>query len=422
MKKLVALCLALMLLAACTATCYAEEEITLRMAWWGSQSRAEKTQKILSLFSESHPGVSFEYEIYSNAGSHNEMMATQAAANELPDLFQGGAMTLEQWVKSGMLLDLTPYIESGALDLSNVPESIVDQGRIGDGVYCVTNGLNCYALAYNATVAKECGVEMKYDMTWDEFNTATRTIFEKTGLKINMDYGFVSDIIDLVARDRGYGLYDGNKLGVPDASIFEEVFQYYLDGVTEGWHVSPEIFVEITPGVVETDPLITGSCWCTVASSNQANALATLIDDQFELGMTSIPADNPIQSHKVDPAQAFMISANTKYPELCVEIINNITNSVEWNQILAADRGVPINGSIAEGIINSVSGASTLSIQLVKYVSQHSSPASPTYPKGAEEFSTQTNLLLEQVLYGVITPAEAAQQLFDAASKILSAN
>ena len=43
----------------------AEEEINLRMAWWGSQDRHDKTVAAIELYEELNPNVHIEYEFYS---------------------------------------------------------------------------------------------------------------------------------------------------------------------------------------------------------------------------------------------------------------------------------------------------------------------------------------------------------------------
>ena len=50
------------------------------------------------------------------------------------------------------------------------------------------------------------------------------------------------------------------------------------------------------------------------------------------------------------PSMFFSISANTKHPKEAGLFIDFFTNSVEANQILLAERGVPISSDVREGI------------------------------------------------------------------------
>lgn len=41
-----------------------DEEVDLRMAWWGSQDRHDRTIKAIELYESLHPNVKIEYEYY----------------------------------------------------------------------------------------------------------------------------------------------------------------------------------------------------------------------------------------------------------------------------------------------------------------------------------------------------------------------
>ena len=47
---------------------------------------------------------------------------------------------LQQYVDKNQLLDLTPYIEDGTLDMSNLSEDAVNMGKVGDKIYGVAVG------------------------------------------------------------------------------------------------------------------------------------------------------------------------------------------------------------------------------------------------------------------------------------------
>jgi multiple sugar transport system substrate-binding protein len=43
-------------------TVSAEDQIELRIAWWGSQSRHERTIKVIEMFMQEHPNITITYE------------------------------------------------------------------------------------------------------------------------------------------------------------------------------------------------------------------------------------------------------------------------------------------------------------------------------------------------------------------------
>ena len=101
----------------------APEEMTLSVAWWGGAARNERIEKTLDLYSELNPNVSFSTAT-NNFSDHYTAMATAAASSDLPDMWLlSASLWLNQFAGSNQLLDLTPYIESGALDVSQIPET-----------------------------------------------------------------------------------------------------------------------------------------------------------------------------------------------------------------------------------------------------------------------------------------------------------
>lgn len=106
---------------------------SLTMAWWGNQVRNERTQQALDAYKE-ESGITVSGQFY-QWGDYWSKMATSAAGKKMPDVIQMDMSYIQQYVDKGQLLDLTPYIEDGTLDTSNISEDIVNMGKVGDGIY-----------------------------------------------------------------------------------------------------------------------------------------------------------------------------------------------------------------------------------------------------------------------------------------------
>ena len=156
----------------------------LVMAWWGNQVRNEKTQEALDKYKELND-VTVEGQFY-QWNDYWSKMATAAAGNSMPDLIQMDYSYIDQYVENGQLLDLTPYIESGALDVSNIPDNVLQMGVVGDGNYGIAAGVSGNCLFYNKTVTDEAGVTIKDNMTYDEFVEIAKTVTEKTGYRAKL--------------------------------------------------------------------------------------------------------------------------------------------------------------------------------------------------------------------------------------------
>src|SRR5690625_1309081 len=63
------------------------EQIELRMAWWGSQTRHDYTLEAIEIYEEKNPQITIDPE-FSGWDGYWEMLATQAAGGDLPDIIQ----------------------------------------------------------------------------------------------------------------------------------------------------------------------------------------------------------------------------------------------------------------------------------------------------------------------------------------------
>lgn len=398
----------------------------LTVAWWGNQTRNERTQAALDKYSELNPGITFDGQ-FSEWSDYWNKLATAAAGHSLPDLIQMDYSYLDQYVTNNLLVDLSPYIEDGTINLGDVSEGIVDSGKVDDKVYAISIGVNAPALVYNKTVTDQAGVTIKDNMTLDEFVAVSKEIYEKTGYKTNMAYGVSQEILQAMIRGYdGHVLFDEGKLGVDSADEFVPFYKVYEDGVKEGWYIEPGVFAELTPGSVEQDPLVYGSSpetmsWTAFCWSNQYNAFANAAPDGMELALTTWPSKDPQKSNFLKPAQLFSVSVDSKNPKEAAKLIDYWTNSLDCNKILLGERGVPISSKVASDLAPSLGDSEQKVISFINdVVTPNSSPINPPYPDGSSEVSDLINKLGEKVCYGELTAEEAAEQLYTEGNKIMA--
>ena len=132
------------------------------VAWWGNQVRNERTQAILELYSEQNPGVTFDGQ-FSEWADYWNKLATAAAGHSMPDIVQMDYKYIQQYVNNDLLVDLTPYIENGTIDVADCNEDVLNSGKVGDGLYAICNGINAPALLYNKTALDEAGIQYDLD-------------------------------------------------------------------------------------------------------------------------------------------------------------------------------------------------------------------------------------------------------------------
>jgi multiple sugar transport system substrate-binding protein len=70
--------------------------VELRVAWWGSQDRHNRTIKAIELFQKKYPNIKVTYE-FAGWGDYWTKMTTQAAGRNLPDVMQQDYAYVTEW-------------------------------------------------------------------------------------------------------------------------------------------------------------------------------------------------------------------------------------------------------------------------------------------------------------------------------------
>lgn len=386
--------------------------INLSMAWWGNQVRNERTQQALDKYHELNSDVTIEGQFF-QVEDYWSKMATSAAGKNMPDLIQMDYLYIDQYVANGQLLDLTPYIESGALDTTNIPDNVLEMGVVGDGNYGIAAGINVQCLFYNKTVTDECGITIEDNMTLDEFVEIAKEITEKTGYRANLSSR--GNYLREWTRAEGISVQEA-KVPVDSADAYTPFFQLLADGITDGWHLTPD---NIDGTAIETDPLVYGSspqtmAWCsTNGGSNLLTSFQAAAPEGVEIGVTTVPTSDPVKSNFLKPSMYFSISADTENPDEAVAVLNFLINSTEANDILLGERGVPASTAISDALYEQLTEQEQTVIKFVtEIVTPNCSPIDPPDPEGSSEINDTLKKIQEKVGYGECTAEEAAEEYY----------
>ena len=403
------------------------KDVKLTFTWWGNQLRNDRTQEVLDMYSAANPGVTFDAQP-AQWSDYWTKLATAAAGNALPDLIQMGyTSALEQYVDNGLLEDLGPYVESGLLDVSAIDQSILDSGSVDGKLYAICSGQNAPALIYNKTLTDELGIEIKNNMTLDEFMDVSREIYEKSGVKTDLAFANAESMMTYILRGEGVeNMFKDKRFVSDDSSMFEPFFQVYETGYQEGWMLKAEIYAELTKNSVEQCPLVYYSTpetqsWCACYWSNQLNAMQSAAPEGVELAYSTWPAKDPVKADYLHPSMFFCVSANSAEKEEAVKVLNYLINDIDCNKVLLAERGIPATTVVADAISAELPEASQKEIEFINtVVAPNASTISPCAPTTAAEFFKKADNLVEEILYGAKTAKDASAELYTEGQKILA--
>jgi multiple sugar transport system substrate-binding protein len=398
------------------------EPVDLLLQWWGSQSRHDITIAVVDAYMAENPNVNITYE-FSSFPDHWTILATKAAAGSLPDVIQQDYAYFIQYVTDDLLLPLDPFVESGVIDLSNVPAEAVDGGRVDGELYALNLGTNSQSFVIDVDLFEAAGVEIPApDWTWADFEETANALHEALGI-----YGIVGglenpQIINALYLSRGEGLYndDGTALGFTDAQPLIDYFAMMVRLQESGAMVSREVQVA-EAYTLENNPLVAGEGAMYFAHTNQFVGLYTAAGEDRNLMMVPVPraVDGTQSANYFKPSMFFSITSHSQNPEEAAKFINYFTNSIEANEILAAERGVPISTVVQEAIKPSMSPAAAASFDFLANLEV--SPIRPPDPPQHGEIQTNITvpLVIDPLMFGEITAEEAAQIYMDEINALL---
>ncbi len=158
-------------------TASSDEEITLRMSWWGGDERNEATLQVIEQFEAAHPNVTIEAEYGGNDGYHDKL-ATQLASGTAPDIVQVDPEIFPTYVATGdYFLDYKDY----GIDLSNFEEAYIGipiNGNYDGKQLGLPTGISGAGIMVNKDLADAIGLDFSKTYSWEDLITMGKKVRE----------------------------------------------------------------------------------------------------------------------------------------------------------------------------------------------------------------------------------------------------
>ncbi|TSB48123.1 ABC transporter substrate-binding protein [Alkalicoccobacillus porphyridii] len=393
-----------------------DEQVTLRMSWWGSQERHDMTFKIIEMYEDANPHVKIEPE-FTGFDGYFERMAAQAAGNNLPDIMQQNfGEYLNLYASQNLLTDLSEFLDDGTIDVSQVDELVLESG-VKDGKQLgIPSGMNALTVIYSQEMLDEAGVEIDENWTWEDFEEIAYQVHEELDT-----YGTRSfdpkNIFEYYLREKGHTLFneDGTGLGYDDDQLLTDFLTLEKnmvdDGVAPGYDVVQQI------QGIEDELIVHGTAPFDFRWSNQVVTMSSAADYSFDLNV--LPGENNNQAMYLKPAMLWSVSENSQNKEEAAKFIDFFTNTAEVFETIGSDRGVPINAEIRDGMQADLNEVETKIYEYIDYVTENSSPIDTNFPAESTEVLQALENVDERVMYGQLTPEEGAEEFRRTAEMIL---
>ena len=397
------------------------EEVTLSFAWWGAQTRHERTQQVVNMFMEKYPNVHIECEPYDFDG-YFQKMATLVGANDVWDVFQLG----NNWAEyESVIVDLTPYIEDGTINTENMTDSELATTREGDKQMEISLGTNAHCIIYNADMFAEAGLEEPAEnWTWADYEEYAEKLKEVTGEfgSSSLEEFYGACTVGVPQMEAGLNFFKDDNSGLeidkPDYMVpFIEMIQRMTES---GAYPDRGALNEIGTNP-EQNFVATGEAAMTWALSNQVVAMQTAAEQNGvgQLKVATLPRyteDGP-SGYALKSSQGLAISTSCENPDVAAEFINFFINSNEANEILLGERGVPVSSAVRAAIEDKLTETEQIVFDYIDEVGKfEDTGVNINEPTEQAKIKDQFKIELEKVISGEQDAQTAAQNVFDYAN------
>lgn len=398
------------------ATGDGDSDVTIRVAWWGSEGRHAITEEALEICREQVPGVAIETEYASQGGGYEERLATQFAAGNPPDIIQVNSPHIAAYGPRGSLLDLAEVAEH--LDLEDIPEAITATDLIDGVQYHVPVTQNASAVLLNRTILEEHGLEEPddEDWTWEDFAAYAQQAGEAADGSfwgLEQPSGDIN-LLNIWARQLGHldGLYGEDATVALDPEVIESFLQFGFDRQQEGTTPPASMAVEMQGVALEQRMAATNQSLLSIQPLNEVIAVKAASGSEFEL--LKLPVHETGNNGQTFRSISWAITSATDHPEEAAQIVNCLQSDLDVADVLLAERGIPANQSVLEHIAPSLDETQQVMAEAITELEQTAPAHAPVpAPPGAESAGEILQRVAAEVLFEQITPETAATQMVD---------
>lgn len=395
-------------------------DVTLNMAWWGSDVRHGITEEVIDAFEAEHPNITIVGQPGEWAG-YWDRLATTVAAGDMPDIVQMDEKFISTYAGRDALLDLST-LEN--LDTSAIDPGALASGELDGSLYGLVVGIGVVSVFANLTLLEEAGVPAPDDTTWtwEDFREIGQQVTENTAPNVyGVQYMGLGDTdLRLWVRQHGETLWTEDGQFGASVETVASFWEYVLSLVESGAAAPPSTAQEwYTAGLsgsgTGTNQAAFGLWW-----HSQLSAMAEVSGQDLVHMMPPVLADAEDSGLYYKPSMYWSASANTEHPEEVGLFLDFLVNSPEAGELLLVERGVPANPEVREHIAGMLSEVDQAVVDYVDRVADVVGEAAPVTPEGAADTEFLVQRYTFEVLFGALTPQEAAERFVAEAQAMVS--
>ncbi len=315
------------------------DQITLRMSWWGGDSRDKATSDAIAAFEQANPGIKVETE-YGAWSGWTDKISTQLAGNSEPDLLQINWNWIYQFSPDGTgFYDMNELKDS--FDLTQYDQKLLDQMTINgklQGIPVSTTGRVFY---WNQQTWDKAGLALP--KSFADLLAAGPVFKEKLG---DDYYPLAAGEYDLTMILTYYMQEKYNKAWVQDGKL-----NYTADELADGFdflksleadHVIPsqEKLKGDAADSLDKNPNFSDGHYAGLFEwDSSVSKMQGALSDGQTLVIGEFPADYGTPSTIYKISMGFAVSKNSQHPKEAAKLAEYLLNG-DGVAAMGMERGV----------------------------------------------------------------------------------
>lgn len=393
------------------------EKVSITFAWWGGSDRNRRTMESIDIFEKKYPDIQVNTQ-YQEYDGYRDKINVQLAASDGPDLFQFNPEDLGVLVERGQVVPLESFVQEGILDLSDIPESNLYEGKYNGQLYGIPMSIQTFCIIYNKYLFDLAGVEYPTDdWTWEEYEEILRKLKEGLPEQIypSGDLRSAEIVTMLMIHQQG-----GSYLTPSGEMNFQEQIRKPLElfqGYAEEGLVPP---AENNVGT-SIDAQFVNEQVALIATYNaMAQTLQSNAQDGHAYGLAAIP--DSTQGEKlgtyVKGDLLLLINSHSEHQKEAAMLLNELLNDPEITEIMGLSRGLPPS-SVAQEQLEETGGLAGEVFRLQRLEEESNDVPEPRYINGWSDCIKVVDNVTRQYAFHKISLDEAIESMERQFEKIL---
>lgn len=267
----------------------------------------------------------YEYWSAQEADAQRAQLLTDFQTTGGPDIFYGSDFDFQYWGRSGMVIDMLPYINGSTYETSDITTNIWELMCKNDKCYQVFSSY--YVTGYFGSD------EFFFDTEESIYDVQAVSIQNNMPLYCQL---FAHDVADMTLRYQVEDIVSSGTL--PSMQEMEDIVSYAInEGVPVNYEIYDQAFVDaLTYNDYLLIRLNVSDVYQYTNFNNQLNG-----NNLVFVGFPSIIGS----SHTLVPIGSMAISSNAKNYDICWELISSIF-SPDVQRVMVAAGTIPVNNNI----------------------------------------------------------------------------